>query len=241
MSFRKYLKTPEHKSILLAPFLQDGIPIGVASTINYSVSVTPPTAGNPRFTISADSRSGRGAQIIADTVQTEYEKLHKSRKSEKVESARNLLELLLENRQGEEQRIASEMSRFKKDKNIPYLEDAKKSIFARKSQYQSEITKSKLEQIKITTLLKQILNVRVNIGVQNESLRSQDIETDIAIIKEFFEIDAIESYGNVPELRKSLYDLEKTRRTTKNLTLDIWKDIPKWKLMQNKLKMLRKL
>ena len=82
------------------------------------MSVTP-TAGNPRFTISADSRSGRGAQIIADTVQTEYEKLHKSRKSEKVESARNLLELLLENRQGEEQRIASEMSRFKKDKNIP--------------------------------------------------------------------------------------------------------------------------
>ena len=89
-----------------------------------------------------------------------YEKLHKSRKSEKVESARNLLELLLENRQGEEQRIASEMSRFKKDKNIPYLEDAKKSIFARKSQYQSEITKSKLEQIKITTLLKQFHNVK---------------------------------------------------------------------------------
>ena len=28
----------------------------------------------------------------------------------------------------------------------------------------------------------------------------------------FFEIDAIESFGNVPTLRKSLYDLEKQRR-----------------------------
>ena len=214
---QKISENPESKSILLAPFLQEGIPIGVASTINYSVSVTPPSAGNPRFTISANSRSARGAQIIADTVQLEYEKLHKSRKSEKVESARNLLELLLENRQSEERRIAQEMSQFKREKKIPYLEDAKSSIFARKSQYQSEITRSKLEQIKITTLLKQIINVRVNIGVQNESLKSQDIETDIAMIKEFFEIDAIESYGSVPALRKNLFDLEKTRRDYQEL------------------------
>ena len=214
---QKISENPESKSILLAPFLQEGIPIGVASTINYSVGVTPPSAGNPRFTITANSRSARGAQIIADTVQIEYEKLHKSRKSEKVESARNLLELLLENRQSEERRIAQEMSQFKKEKKIPYLEDAKSSIFARKSQYQSEITSSKLEQIKITTLLKQIINVRVNIGVQNESLKSQDIETDIAMIKEFFEIDAIESYGSVPALRKNLFDLEKTRRDYQEL------------------------
>tara|TARA_B100001093_G_scaffold381592_1_gene367136 strand:+ start:4758 stop:7025 length:2268 start_codon:yes stop_codon:yes gene_type:complete len=214
---QKITENPEYKSTLLAPFLQEGIPIGVASTVNYTVSVTPPSAGNPRFTISANSRSARGAQIIADTVQLEYEKLHKSRKSEKVESARNLLELLLENRQSEERRITQEMSQFKKGKNIPYLDDAKNSIFARKSQYQSEITRSKLEQIKITTLLKQIINVRVNIGGQNESLKSQDIETDIAMIKEFFEIDAIESYGSVPALRKNLFDLEKTRRDYQEL------------------------
>ena len=125
---QKISENPEYKSILLAPFLQEGIPIGVASTVSYSVGVTPPNAGNPTFTISATSRSARGAQIIADTVQLEYEKLHKSRKSEKVESARNLLELLLENRQSEERRIAQEMSQFKKGKNIPYLEDAKNSI-----------------------------------------------------------------------------------------------------------------
>ena len=209
---QKISENPEYKSILLAPFLQDGIPIGVASLINYSVNISPPGAGNPRITIIANSRSGRGAQIIADTVQNEYEKLHKSRKSQKVESARNLLELLLENRQGEEKRITQSISTFKRNNNIPYLEDAKQSIFGRKSQYQSEITKAQLEQIKITTLLKQILNIRVNIGVQNDSLKSQDIESEIAIIKEFFEIDAIESYGNVPSLRKSLYDLEKKRR-----------------------------
>ena len=209
---QKISENPEYKSILLAPFLQDGIPIGIASLINYSVNISPPSAGNPRITIIANSRSGRGAQIIADTVQNEYEKLHKSRKSQKVESARNLLELLLENRQGEEKRITQSISTFKRNNNIPYLEDAKQSIFGRKSQYQSEITKAQLEQIKITTLLKQILNIRVNIGVQNDSLKSQDIESEIAIIKEFFEIDAIESYGNVPSLRKSLYDLEKKRR-----------------------------
>ena len=214
---QKISENPEHKSILLAPFLQDGIPINVASTINYGVSVSGPAAGNPRFTITANSRSARGAQIIADTVQSEYEKLHKSRKSEKVESARNLLELLLENRQSEERRIAELMSNFKKSHNVPYLEDARNSIFARKSQYQAEVTKSKLAQIKITTLLKQILNIRVNIGIQDDSLRSQDIESDIALIKEFFEIDAIESYGSVPALRKSLFNLEKTRRDYQEL------------------------
>ena len=40
MSYKNF-ENPESKSILLAPFLQEGIPIGVASTINYSVSGTP--------------------------------------------------------------------------------------------------------------------------------------------------------------------------------------------------------
>ena len=111
---QKISENPEYKSILLAPFLQDGIPVGISSVINYSVNISPPSAGNPRITIIANSRSGRGAQIIADTVQNEYERLHKSRKSKKVESARNLLELLLENRQSEEKRIALSMSSYKK-------------------------------------------------------------------------------------------------------------------------------
>ena len=209
---QKLTENPEHKSILLAPYLRDGIPLGVASTINYNVSVSGPNEGRPRFTITSTSRSAKGAQVVADVVQSEYEKLHNSRKSQKVESVRNLLEVLLENRVSEENRISKEMSDFKREHQIPFLEDEKKITFSRKSQYQSEITRSNLEQIKIKTLLKQIINIRVNIDAQNDSLNSEDIENDIALIKEFFEIDAIESFGNVPTLRKSLYDLEKQRR-----------------------------
>jgi len=209
---QKLSENPEHKSILLAPFLRDGIPLGLGNTITYNVSVSGPNEGRPRFTITSTSRSAKGAQIIADTVQSEYEKLHNSRKSQKVESVRNLLEVLLENRVLEENRIAKEMSEFKRKHQIPFLEDEKKVTFSRKSQYQNEITRSNLEQIKIKTLLKQIINIRVNIDAQNDSLKSADIENDIALIKEFFEIDAIESFGNVPSLRKSLYELEKQRR-----------------------------
>ena len=38
------------------------------------------------------------------------------------------------------------------------------------------------------------------------------MEGDIAVIKEFFELDAIETYGSIPSLRKTLYDLETTRK-----------------------------
>ena len=111
------------------------------------------------------------------------------------------------------------------------------AFLQRRSQYQAEVTKSKLDQIKITTLLKQILNIRVNIGIQDDSLKSQDIESDIALIKEFFEIDAIESYGSVPALRQSLFDLEKLEETIRSLELDTWRDIQRWRKMPDKLKM----
>ena len=62
----------------------------VGATVSYSVSVSPPSEGRPRFTISSNSRSGKGAMIVADIVQSEYEKLHKSKKSQQVESVRNV-------------------------------------------------------------------------------------------------------------------------------------------------------
>ena len=52
----------------------------------------------------------------------------------------------------------------------------------------------------------------MRIGSQNESTSSKTIDDDIAVIKEFFEIDAIESYGSIPSLRQRLYDLESKRR-----------------------------
>ena len=203
---------PELKSVLLAPFLKDGIPIDVGSTVSYSISVSPPSEGRPRFTISSVARSGKGAQIVADVVQSEYEKLHKSKKSLQVENVRNVLEVLLEKSLAEEKRISKEQSDYKKKHDLPFLDDEKKDTAARRSQYQSEVTRSKLEQIRINSLLRQILQIQVRIGSQTESTKSEDIKGDIAVIKEFFEIDAIESFGSIPELRSSLVTLEQQRQ-----------------------------
>jgi hypothetical protein len=95
---------------------------------------------------------------------------------------------------------------------LPFIEDEKKDTAVRKSQYSSEVTSSKLAQIKIDSLLRQVLQIQARIGTRNNSSRSADIDNDIAVIKDFFEIDAIESFGSVPSLRKSLYDLERTRK-----------------------------
>lgn len=208
----KISENPELKSSLLSPFLKEGIPIDVASTISYSISVSPPSEGRPRFTISSVARSAKGAQIIADVVQSEYEKLHKSKKSLQVENVRNVLEILLEKSLGEEKRISREQSDYKKKHDLPFLDDEKKDTATRKSQYQAEITSSKLEQIRINSLLRQILQIQVRIGSQNDSTRSEDVKGDIAVIKEFFEIDAIESFGSIPSLRSSLDELERQRQ-----------------------------
>ena len=202
----------EYKSVLLGPFLRDGIAMNVASTVNYTVSVSGPSEGRPRFTISSNSRSAKGAMIIADLVQSEYDKLHKSRKSQQVESVRNVLELLLKKSQEEEGRIAKDISEYKRINNMPFLEDEKRDNSVRKSQYHAQVTEAKLEQIKINSLLKQILLIQSRIGPSSFSVKSADLEGNIAAIKEYFEIDAIESFGSIPNLRESLQNLERMRR-----------------------------
>ena len=208
---QKISDNPESKSIMLAPFLREGIPVGVESTISYSISVSPPSEGRPRFVISSTSRSAKGAMLVADLVQSEYEKLHKSKKNQQVESVRNLLEKLLAQSIEKESQLTDEMSAYKKNLGLPFIEDEKRDTADRKSQYSAEVTTSKLEQIKIDSLLRQVLQIQARIGSRNSSSRSKDIDNDIALIKDFFEIDAIESFGNVPSLRKTLFDLEKTR------------------------------
>ena len=202
--------SPEYKSVLLAPFLKDGIIVDLASTVSYRVDQAG-TKSRPRFIITSDSRSAKGAMIIADLVQKEYVKLHKSSKSEKVEFVKKTLEALLENSLSKEKKIADDMSGFKKINQLPFLEDEKRDTGNRKSQYSSEVTKSRLEQIRINSLLRQILAIKTRIG-PTESVSSKAVNDDIAVIKEFFEIDAIEEYGNIPALRQTLYDLERTRR-----------------------------
>ena len=52
---------PAYKSELLAPYLSDGIPVKIQDIIQYSVSVSSPSEGRPRFTIRSQSRTGKGA------------------------------------------------------------------------------------------------------------------------------------------------------------------------------------
>jgi capsular exopolysaccharide synthesis family protein len=208
---QKIADNPESKSILLAPYLRDGIPAAVESSISYSISV-PVGDGRPRFIISSTARSPKGAMLVADTVQIEYEKLHKSQKSQQVDSVSNFLENLLGQYFKKESAIVEEMSKYKKEEGLSFIEDEKKDTSNRKSQYATEVTNSKLEQIKIDSLLRQVLQIQARIGTRANSSRSADIDNDIAVIKDFFEIDAIENFGNVPTLRQTLYDLEKTRQ-----------------------------
>jgi len=209
---QKIADNPESKSILLAPYLRDGIPAAVESSISYSISVTPPSDGRPRFIISSTARSPKGAMLVADTVQIEYEKLHKSQKSQQVDSVSNFLENLLVQYLKKESALVGQMSQYKKKEGLSFIEDEKKDTSTRKSQYAAEVTNSKLEQIKIDSLLRQVLQIQARIGTRANSSRSADIDNDIAVIKDFFEIDAIENFGNVPTLRQTLYDLEKTRQ-----------------------------
>ena len=50
---QKIKDSPELKSELLSPYLKDGISIDVGATISYSVSVSPPSEGRPRFSINS--------------------------------------------------------------------------------------------------------------------------------------------------------------------------------------------
>jgi polysaccharide biosynthesis transport protein len=205
--------SPEYKSILLAPYLKDGVIVDLSSTVSYTVAQVGATS-RPRFTITSNSRSAKGAKVIADLVQKEYVKLHKSSKSEKVEFVKKTLEDLLEGSLSKEKMIATQMADFKRERELPFLEDEKRDTGSRKSQYSSEITTSRLEKIRISSLLRQILAIRTRIGTGSASSSSKDVNEDLAVIKEifnFFEIDAIEEYGNIPSLRQTLYNLERTR------------------------------
>ena len=94
--------------------------------------MSPPSEGRPRFTINSTARSGRGSTDYCRCGQSEYEKLHKSKKSLQVENVKNVLQLLLDKSLQEEERISLEQSSFKKKYDLPFLEDEKQNTAARK-------------------------------------------------------------------------------------------------------------
>ena len=103
------LDQPEYKMVLLAPFAMEGIRMELGSSFSYDIEVGG-RANRPRFVITAQASSARGAMIVADLVQHEYEKLHRTEMGQKVELVKQTLESLLENSLAKEQAIASEMA-----------------------------------------------------------------------------------------------------------------------------------
>jgi hypothetical protein len=103
------LDQPEYKMVLLAPFAMEGIRMELGSSFSYDIEVGG-RANRPRFVITAQASSARGAMIVADLVQHEYEKLHRTEMGQKVELVKQTLESLLENSLAKERAIASEMA-----------------------------------------------------------------------------------------------------------------------------------
>ena len=208
----------DYKTELLAPYLSDGTPMKIQSIVTYNVSVSSPSEGRPRFKVNSQSRTGKGAMIIADLVQKEYDKLNSIKKTEQVQTAKGILELLLDKSLMEEDRILKEISDIKESNDIPFIEDEKKVNSSKKSQFQAKITASKLDQIQINSILRQILDIRKRISSNKESSKDStntgvDVESNIAQIKQYFEIDVIESFGSIPSLRQKLLEHELQRKT----------------------------
>ena len=202
-----------HRQTMIAPYVKDQSappPENVDGLINYSIG----DAGDPArpiFTITADARNPEGAQLVADLVQQEYDKLWRSRKGKRMESAKETLQHLIKNSQAEEDRIRKEEADYRHRENIPYVEDRKKILAERKSNYSQHITNAQVEKVRIDSLMRQILGIKQRINTKND-LSSTSINRSIDTIKEYFEINAIESFGSVPLLRKQLVELEQARR-----------------------------
>ena len=198
---------------MLAPFVKDQStppPADVAATVQYSVAEGGDPA-RPVFTITSLARDGESARLVADIVQQEYDKLWQSQKGKRMESARETIALLIKNSQEKEKEIRQQLNQFKLDKNIPYIEDRKSNLADRKSNYSQEVTNAMVQKVGINSLMRQILGIQHRIKAQGD-LSSHSVNRSIDTIKEYFEIDAIESFGNVPLLRKQLVELEKMRR-----------------------------
>jgi len=205
---------PTYKSVLLAPFLKEGIIADLGSTFNYSVTLAG-SQGMPRFIITSSARSALGAKHVADVVQLEYAKLHKNTQSEQIGFAKQTLEDLLENSLNKERTIAKDMNNYKKMHELPHLQDEKTRVAYLKERLMKELADSKIEQIRINSLLRQILEINSRIISDQNNTSPKNIEVEIARIKEFFEIDAIKQFENVPALRQTLHELEKFRKNLK--------------------------
>ena len=201
------------KATLLAPYVKQGPPPAVGSVINYSVSLS--GEGTPILLINSIARNGEGAAMIANLAQDEYERIHESRRGKKHDTAIAFLEEQMTRSRNSEMEITNKVRDFKRRHQLAFIDDEKRDVANRKSQYQSAITQAQVEKLKIQSTLRQIIAIQgrveraTNAVKDNEHARA-NAETDK--IKEYFEISAIEGYGSVQALRQKLLDLETIRK-----------------------------
>ena len=234
---RQLDNNPEYKKALLAPFDNQGTQVELGSAFSYHFTQSG-TKSRPRFIITSDARSALGAKYVADVVQKEYEKLHKSTKSERIEFVKQTLEDLLDTSLTKERRIVRDMTAYKKMHGIPYPQDEKNALADTKQQFAKEITQARIEQIRINSLLRQILAIKTRIGTYSSGtvneVKNDLPEDDFSVIEEFFEIDAIKQFGNVPALRQTLNELTIQRRDLEEVD-GLQRNAPEMLLNQRRL------
>lgn len=206
------------KAILLAPYVKDKkeqetLPT-VAQVVNYRIDLI--GKGTPTLQITAEARNAEGAQLVANLVQVEYERAHKSRKGQnQAKSLTFLAEQKAESRKNEDE-IINQINLFKTNNNLTYIEDDKKDNAERKSQYQNAITTA---DVKLLEIESHLVSIRAIHSKVVQSLKVLQVKgparttAKIKIIEDFFKISAIAKYGNVNKLRSELQELEKTRKT----------------------------
>ena len=206
------LNQPEAKSELSAPFEKQGENTNLEESFSYRIE-TNASEAIPRLTILARARSAEGAKRVADLVQREYEKMNRADEKRKVEFARQTLASLLAKSMDEEKKLKLERSDFKKSIGMPFWENEQRQLEERRKLFTAEMNGIKVELIRMNSQFRRIMEIREKAHSGQKALSSRDANQDMALLKEFWEIDEIAKYGNLPSLRKHLDELNRKRMT----------------------------
>jgi hypothetical protein len=206
------LNQSEAKSELSAPFEKQGENTKLEESFSYRIETN--ASGAPtRLTIIARARSAEGARRVADLVQREYEDMNRADEKRKKEFARQTLESLLAKSIDEEKKLKLERSDFKKSIGMPFWEDEQRELEERRQLFTAEMNGIKVELIRMNSQFRRIMEIREKARSGQKALSSQNANQDVALLKEFWEIDEIAKYGNLPTLRKHLDELNRERMT----------------------------
>lgn len=242
-------ESQSHMQVLIAPFVEDSSS-PPANFLDAAVQYSVAEGGGPTglvLTITALGRDAESAGLVAELVQLEYESFRRYQKRKRAEGARAELEHLFKENLEREKEIRAKLDQFKRAKAVPDLEVEKKTLAERKAAYAKQITEIRVEKVKVSSMLRQILGIQSRTVDRREPPASPSSSppprepssaspefpvatpleppasppphvplTPIDKMKQveaFFAIDVIESFGDVPQLRKRLKELERMRRT----------------------------